>query len=63
MARTVTSAIVQVAWTGDKESMIELHEVTEELVVRDLDQIEEVRSQWAFYRDRRPDLYGALTAP
>ena len=26
MARTVTSAIVQVAWTGDKESMIELHE-------------------------------------
>ena len=26
MARTVTAAIVQVAWTGDKESMIELHE-------------------------------------
>ena len=40
-------------------------EVTEELVVRDLDldQIEEVRSQWAFYRDRRPDVYGPLTAP
>ena len=38
---------------------------TEELVVRDLDldQIEEVRSQWAFYRDRRPDLYGPLSAP
>ena len=38
---------------------------TEELVVRDLDldQIEEVRSQWAFYRDRRPDVYGPLTAP
>jgi N-carbamoylputrescine amidase len=38
---------------------------TEELVVRDLDldQIEEVRSQWAFYRDRRPDLYGELAAP
>ena len=38
---------------------------TEELVVRDLDldQIEEVRSQWAFYRDRRPDIYGPLTAP
>ena len=37
----------------------------EELVVRDLDldQIEEVRSQWAFYRDRRPDIYGPLTAP
>ena len=26
MARTVTAAIVQTAWTGDKESMIELHE-------------------------------------
>ena len=38
---------------------------TEELVVRelDLDLIDEVRSQWAFYRDRRPDLYGPLTAP
>ena len=38
---------------------------TEELVVRDLDldEIEEVRSQWAFYRDRRPDLYGPLTMP
>jgi beta-ureidopropionase len=34
----------------------------EELVVRDLDLglIEEVRSQWAFYRDRRPDMYGPL---
>ena len=38
---------------------------TEELVVRDLDLdlIDEVRSQWAFYRDRRPDLYESLTAP
>ena len=38
---------------------------TEELVVRDLDldQIDEVRSQWAFYRDRRPDIYESLTAP
>ncbi|MGJ7440048.1 nitrilase-related carbon-nitrogen hydrolase [Aquipuribacter sp. MA13-6] len=34
----------------------------EELVVRDLDlsMIEEVRNQWAFYRDRRPDAYGPL---
>ncbi|MED7951876.1 nitrilase-related carbon-nitrogen hydrolase [Streptomyces sp. BE303] len=34
----------------------------EELVVRDLDMglIEEVRQQWAFYRDRRPDAYGPL---
>ena len=35
------------------------------LVVADLnlDQIEEVRSVWQFYRDRRPDAYGALTKP
>jgi N-carbamoylputrescine amidase len=35
----------------------------EELVVRelDLDRITEVRNQWAFYRDRRPDAYGLLT--
>ncbi|WP_431954814.1 nitrilase-related carbon-nitrogen hydrolase [Actinacidiphila sp. bgisy167] len=34
-----------------------------ELLVRDLDfgKIEEVRQQWAFYRDRRPDAYGPLT--
>lgn len=33
-----------------------------ELVVRDLDfdVIDEVRQQWAFYRDRRPDAYGPL---
>ena len=38
---------------------------TEELVLRELDlsQIAEVRNQWAFYRDRRPDQYGGLTAP
>jgi N-carbamoylputrescine amidase len=37
----------------------------EELVVRDLDMdmLEEVRKLWAFYRDRRPDAYGSLTAP
>lgn len=34
----------------------------EELVVRELDlgMIREVREQWAFYRDRRPDMYGPL---
>ncbi|MEU3017297.1 MULTISPECIES: nitrilase-related carbon-nitrogen hydrolase [unclassified Nocardiopsis] len=33
-----------------------------ELVVRDLDLdlVDEVRQQWAFYRDRRPDAYGPL---
>ena len=29
----------------------------------DLDMIEEVRSVWQFYRDRRPDAYGALVSP
>ena len=35
----------------------------EELLVRDLDldMIEEVRAQWAFYRDRRPDTYDSIT--
>ena len=37
----------------------------EELIVRDLDLdlIDEVRKQWAFYRDRRPDAYSDLVAP
>jgi len=35
-----------------------------ELVVRDLDlaMIDETRSQWAFYRDRRPDMYNQIAA-
>lgn len=38
---------------------------TEELLIRDLDLdlVREVRNEWQFYRDRRPDAYGALTAP
>jgi len=37
----------------------------EELVVRDLDLnlVAEVREQWAFYRDRRPDAYDRLIQP
>ena len=34
--------------------------VTAEL---DLDKIEEVRRVWQFYRDRRPESYGALVSP
>jgi len=35
----------------------------DEVIVRDLDLdlVEEVRQQWAFYRDRRPDAYAPLT--
>ena len=38
---------------------------SDELVVADLDldQIREVRNVWQFYRDRRPDTYGDITAP
>jgi len=37
----------------------------DELLVADidLDQIREVRDVWQFYRDRRPDSYGVITAP
>ena len=37
----------------------------DEVVVADLDldEIREVRGIWQFYRDRRPDAYGDLTAP
>jgi N-carbamoylputrescine amidase len=36
-----------------------------ELLVRDLDHavLTEVRAQWQFYRDRRPDAYGPLVTP
>jgi N-carbamoylputrescine amidase len=37
----------------------------DEVVVADLDldQIKEVRDVWQFYRDRRPETYGAIIAP
>ncbi|HEV7657881.1 MAG TPA: nitrilase-related carbon-nitrogen hydrolase [Mycobacteriales bacterium] len=37
----------------------------DEVLIRDLDMdlLEEVRHQWQFYRDRRPDSYGQLTQP
>ena len=36
----------------------------DELIVADLnmDLIREVRNTWQFYRDRRPDAYGAIVA-
>ncbi|WP_067667502.1 nitrilase-related carbon-nitrogen hydrolase [Nocardia miyunensis] len=38
---------------------------TEELVIRelDLDVVREVRGDWQFYRDRRPDSYESIVAP
>jgi beta-ureidopropionase len=37
----------------------------DEIVVADIDfdMIREVRNTWQFYRDRRPETYGAITAP
>jgi beta-ureidopropionase len=45
---------------GDEASATE-----DEVLVRDLDMglIDEVRRQWAFYRDRRPDTYEPLSEP
>ena len=41
----------------------EASEDKDELLVAefDLDMIEEVRSTWQFFRDRRPETYGKLT--
>jgi beta-ureidopropionase len=38
---------------------------TDEIVIcdLDLDMIREVRNTWQFYRDRRPETYGQITAP
>lgn len=38
---------------------------SEELLIRDmnLNLIREVRNEWQFYRDRRPDTYGQIVAP
>ena len=46
------------------EIMVEASEDRDELVVADLDlsMIEQVRSTWQFYRDRRPESYGPIVA-
>ncbi|MGH3318575.1 MAG: nitrilase-related carbon-nitrogen hydrolase [Streptosporangiaceae bacterium] len=40
-------------------------DASDEVIVRDLemDLIDEVRKEWQFYRDRRPDTYAPLTVP
>lgn len=47
-------------WVGEMGSTTE-----EEVLVRELDLglIRQVRNDWQFYRDRRPDSYVAITAP
>jgi beta-ureidopropionase len=45
--------------------LVEGKRLEDDVVVADLnlDMIREVRNTWQFYRDRRPDAYGALVAP
>ena len=47
-------------FVGDRGSGTE-----EELLVRDLDMdmVQQMRDDWQFYRDRRPDTYGDIVAP
>ena len=47
------------------EIIAQAAEGRDELLVAELelDLIDEVRSTWQFYRDRRPDSYGNLVAP
>ena len=46
------------------EIMVEASEDRDELVIADLDlsMIDQVRGTWQFYRDRRPETYGPITA-
>lgn len=45
--------------------LVQASEDRDELLIGDLrlEEIQEVRDLWQFYRDRRPDSYGPLTAP
>jgi len=44
--------------------LCEASEESDELVTADMDmeQVREVRNLWQFFRDRRPETYGSLTA-
>jgi N-carbamoylputrescine amidase len=46
------------------ELLCEASEDRDELVTTDMDmdQVREVRNLWQFFRDRRPETYGSLTA-
>jgi N-carbamoylputrescine amidase len=45
--------------------LCEASEDQDELVTADMDmeKVREVRNLWQFFRDRRPETYGALTTP
>ena len=47
------------------ETIAQASEDNDELLVAELDlsMIDQVRSVWQFYRDRRPDQYGDLVRP
>ena len=60
---TTTSTAPPTSWTRAASSLATSAPTRTELIVRDLDLdlVDEVRNQWAFYRDRRPDMYDPLT--
>lgn len=65
----VPTALVQESWTGDEESMIEVHEArAKECFVGalnrvDMDLLVEVRDRWPLHRDRCPEAYDDLVRP
>ncbi len=58
MARIVKAALLQTDWTGDKESMIDKHELAAREAAKQGAQV--MCFQELFYRDRRPDAYDEL---
>jgi N-carbamoylputrescine amidase len=46
---------------GDKQAELGRSEEGVALATFDLDALARARASWGFFRDRRPELYGALT--
>lgn len=49
--------------TGEVRAELDRAENGVALATFDLDEMDRARAAWGFFRDRRPDLYGALVAP
>lgn len=49
--------------TGEVRAELDREENGVALATFDLDEMDRARAAWGFFRDRRPDLYGALVAP
>ena len=55
LAHALTKTLIDTLGSSEKE----------ELLVRDLDldMVQQMRDDWQFYRDRRPDSYGRIAQP